>query len=338
MFRSATFKLTMWYLAIVMVISLMFSVAVYHFAAGELGSGLQHQTQRIFREYPVFNGNPSFVDRQDNDIAYGEHHILGQLIYFNLLVLLGAGFLSYWLARQTLEPIEAAHERQKRFTADVSHELRTPLTSLKMGSEVALMDKQADKKTLREALESNIDDANKMEQLINSLLRLTKLDTEQSQITFTTVSLKQILQNAHDQVAKKAAGKQVQLKLPVTTLHVQGDADALTQLMVILLDNAIKYSAAAATVTVATQQRDNVVHISVHDEGQGIDPQALPHVFDRFYRADKARTASQTEGFGLGLSIAKMIADRHQGHITLSSQPGKGTTATVTLPVAANNP
>ena len=137
MFRSATFKLTMWYLALVMAISLVFSVVLYSVAAGELDRGLNNETRRIYQKFPVFEGSP--VLRPGADYDSGAHRILLRLAGFNIIVLVGAGWASYWLARRTLEPIEQAHEQQKRFTADVSHELRTPLTALKMESEVALM-------------------------------------------------------------------------------------------------------------------------------------------------------------------------------------------------------
>jgi len=334
MFRSATFKLTMWYLAIVMVISLSFSFVVYHFAAGELGTGLQHQTQRIFREFPVFDNNPYLVQHQDNDLAAGEHHILWRLFYFNLLVLVGAGFLSDFLARRTLEPIEAAHEQQKRFTADVSHELRTPLTSLKMSSEVALLDKQADKKALREALESNLEDAAKMELLINSLLRLTRLDDEQIATNFQAVHTQAVVEAAISQMEKLIKDKAIKVTSSGDDFTVRGDENALVQLVVILLDNAIKYSKPGGTVELTTAKRAELVVLTVKDQGQGIKKEALPHVFDRFYRQDSARSNGSTEGFGIGLSIAKLIADRHQADITLTSQPGKGTTASVSLPLA----
>lgn len=333
MFKSATFKLTMWYLAIVMVISLIFSVVVYHFATGELSTGLQNQTQRIFNEFPVFNGSPQLVQRPDRDLAVGTHHILWELINFNILVLISAEFASYFLARRTLEPIELAHERQKRFTADVSHELRTPLTSLKMGSEVALMDSQADKKTLRAALESNMEDAGTMEQLINNLLRLTRLDNDSSLVAFSPVESGTVISGAVNQLDKAAGAKAIAVTAEGPSLTINGDQDALMQLIVILLDNAIKYSSPGASVAITTSRQGNQAQIAVRDEGQGIAPAALPHVFDRFYREDVARQHSATEGFGIGLSIAKLIADRHQGTITLTSRVGKGTTATVLLPL-----
>lgn len=333
MFRSATFKLTLWYLAIVVAISLVFSVVLYHVTTNELDRGLNRETQRIYTQFPVFQGNPLL--QHDSDYATEAHRILLRLVGLNLVVFVGAGFASYWLARRTLEPIEAAHEQQKRFTADVSHELRTPLTALKMESEVALMNEQNDKAALRDTLTSNLEEVGKLEILINNLLRLTRLEADELQQNFALLNAQTVTKVAVEQVQKVAANHDIKLDSAVTDLGLVGDQDSLVQLLVILLDNAIKYSPAGSSVELISHRSGDDVILQVKDHGTGIEPAALEHVFDRFYRADNSRTKDRTEGFGLGLSIAKMIADVHHGTITLSSQPGHGTTATVSLPATA---
>lgn len=330
MFRSATAKLTMYYLAILMVISLGFSIVVYHFATNALTYSLNSQTERIFRAFPVFNNNP-YLRVRGNDVSLGAHQIFLQLVYFNILVLATAGLASYLLARRTLRPIEASHEQQKRFTADVSHELRTPLTSLKMSSEVALMDTAASKTELRSALESNIEDAGKMEMLINSLLRLTKLDNDGTALHLQPLSSQELVTTAVEQVSKQAAAKHISLDNTAAKASVMGENESLTQLLVILLDNAIKYSPAKSSVQVSSTTVDGQYALQIADSGQGISATEMPHVFERFYRADSARTNGSQAGYGLGLSIAKLIADRNKATITLTSRPGKGTTATVHL-------
>jgi signal transduction histidine kinase len=335
MFRSATAKLTLYYLAIVMAISLSFSVVIYHFAANEVRYGLNSQTQRIFRTFPVFNNNPYLRVRAD-DVSLAERHIFWRLVDFNVLVLISAGLLSYLLARRTLEPIEASHTRQKRFTADVSHELRTPLTSLKMSSEVAVMDKAASREELRSALTSNVEDAAKMELLIGSLLRLTKLDEDTGKLALSPLGSQPLIEAAVDQIRTQADAKRLKIENSAATATIMADADAFTQLLVILLDNAVKYSPAKATVTLSGRKKDSRYELSIADSGPGISAEALPHVFERFYRQDSARTSGSTEGYGLGLSIAKLIADRSDTHITLTSRPGKGTTAVVSLPLAGD--
>lgn len=330
MFRSATLKLTLWYLAIVMAISLAFSAVLYHFATDELARGLHRQSQRITKEFPVFDNDRFFI--QNGDLTAGARHILLELAYFNLLVFVGAGFASYVLARRTLRPIEQAHEQQKRFTADVSHELRTPLTAIKMSSEVALLDPAASKQELRQALQSNIEEADKLDILINNLLRLTRLEADELQQSFRRLSADKLAAAAMAQVSASAAQRNIRLHSQVRPLLISGDQDSLIQLLIILLDNAIKYSPKGANVYLDSRRHDDHVELLVRDEGIGIAPDALQHVFDRFYRADSSRHKTAAGGFGLGLSIAKLIADLHQATITLSSRLGKGTTATLRLP------
>lgn len=329
-YHSATVKLTAWYIIIVMAISLIFSGVVYHFAMNELALGLDRQSQRIYNAYPVFDNNPFF--RHASDLTNGSHHIILQLLKFNLAVLVAAGFASYWLARRTLRPIEASNERQKRFTADASHELRTPLTALRMETEVALLDNKASKSDLRTALESNLEETAKLDSLLNNLLRLSRLESDEIRHNFLPLFSDDIIKPAIAHVAKQADHKHITIKSKRSRQPLYGDTDSLIQLLVVLLDNAIKYSPERATVTVTTAAAANATRISVADHGIGIEPAALQHVFDRFYRQDAARTHGATEGYGLGLSIAKHIADVHHGTITIRSRLDRGTTVTVELP------
>lgn len=333
-YRTATIRLTFWYLAMAMAISLIFSVVVYHVAQDELAIRLHNQTARIYRTYPVFSDDPFFV--HSNDVSAGAQHILTNLIYANAAVLIGAGIGSYWLAKRTLQPIARANERQKQFVADASHELRTPVTALKMGTEVALMDKAADKADLRDALQSNLEEADKLETLLNSLLRLSKLDSDTATITFAKVDLKEAVKQAIDQVQRQLKAKNISVANKLNKpFEVPGDKDSLVQMFVILLDNAVKYSPAGSAITVTGAAHEHEMRVTVADQGVGIEPEALGHVFDRFYRADKARTSNN--GFGLGLAIAKHIADLHRGNIMIKSVVGKGTKATVSLPLEIND-
>jgi signal transduction histidine kinase len=327
-YQSATIKLTAWYLTLAMAISVIFSAVVYHVATNQIADSLSDQTRRIYEQFPVFSGNPFFV--RDNDASNGSHHLLIQLIYINLLVLLVAGFASYLLARRTLRPIEAANERQKRFVADASHELRTPVTSLKMSAEVALLDDSLSKDELRDALKSNLEDADKLEALLNSLLRLGQLESDELRQSFINLTVQPIVLAAIGQISQQAEAKHINVVNESKNEPLIGDADSLVQLLVILLDNAVKYSPEKSTVTILTKRYQQTTVITVRDQGIGIGPKALDHVFDRFYRADKARGGNN--GFGLGLSIAQHIASLHNGTITLTSTVGKGTRVDVTLP------
>ncbi len=333
MFRSATFKLTVWYLAIIMAICMLFSIVLYNVAISELARGLHQETQRIYTQFPVFQNSPVLRNNADYDDA--AHRLLLRLISFNLLVFATSGLASYLLAKRTLSPIELAHDQQKRFTADVSHELRTPLTALRMESEVALLNDRAATKDLRDTIHSNLEEVTKLETLINNLLRLTRLEESELRHSFTSVSTSSIIKQAVQQIGKTAEARTIQIHQNISDSHVYGDHDSLVQLLVILLDNAIKYSQAGGKIQLVAAVDAKQAIIKVIDTGLGIEPGALQHIFERFYRADSSRNKTTAEGYGLGLSIAKMIADVHQANITLDSLPGAGTIATIQIPLAS---
>ncbi len=329
MFKSATFKLTAWYLLIVMLISLFFSVAVYNVGTNEIASTIRTQSERIYSEFPVFESNP--ILHPKSDVSNGDHLLLIRLIFFNIIVLLFSGLASYLLAIKTLEPIEEAHEHQKRFTADVSHELRTPLTALKMESEVSLLNPTPTIEDLKQTIVSNLEEVTKLEELINNLLRLSQLEFDEIRQNFNSINLKTIIDDSLQQVDKIAQNKGIKIEATkIQEVLITGDQKSLTQMLVIILDNAIKYSPKDSLISVKTKQTSKSTEIEVIDQGTGISKEDLIHIFDRFYRADQSRTKNEhKEGFGLGLSIAKMISDIHNIELVISSIPGKGTTVRI---------
>jgi two-component system sensor histidine kinase CiaH len=334
MFRSALFKLTAVYVAIVMTISISFSFVLYRLAIRELETGFQNQYVRWLTEYRPYGlrqpGNPAA------EITDRAHHISAELVYFNVLVLLLTAVASYLLARRTLRPIERTHNQQKRFTADVSHELRTPLTALMMDTEVTLLDKKATPTQLRQTLQGNLEEAARMESLVNNLLQLASLEANQIRTEFSRIPVRDIVEDAIHVIEKHAGQRNIRIDSTLKDASVYGDRASLTQLVVILLENAVKYSPEGSTIRIVSSSRAQTVTLLIEDSGSGISPEALPHVFDRFYRADDSRSTngSAPHGFGLGLSLAKLIADLHNSEIVLTSTVGKGTQAVVRLPAA----
>lgn len=330
MFRSAVFKLTLILVSIVMTICVGFSALLYRLAFHELQVGFHNQYVQWYDAYQPFGlrqpGTPTA------ELLARSHHILLELVYFNLMVLGVSALASFILARRTLRPIEAAHLQQQRFTADVSHELRTPLTTLKMETEVSLLDKHADAKDLRSTLVSNLEEIKNMESLVNNLLLLSSMDARKLRNHFTQVEVSEVLDKAIATVQTLAAQKSVTITSSLTARKLRADEASLRQLFIILLENAIKYSPSGATVHVSLSVAKGIATIDIQDQGSGIPAAALPHVFDRFYRADSARTLSSAQGYGLGLSLAKLIADLHNAEIIISSAEGSGTTASVLLP------
>lgn len=325
MFKAAVIKLTFWYLAIVMTISLFFSIAVYNVGTGDIAKGIKLQSERIYSSFPVFETNPILDPAKD--IKDEDHNLFVRLAFFNLIVLFFAGLASYWLAFKTLEPIEEAHEQQKRFTANVSHELRTPLTAIRMESEVGLINSENNQTELKAIIKSNLEEVEKLEFLINNLLKLSKFEAEEYQKNFKEVNLNEIIKKSISITQKLATSKNIKIKYDSKKIYKTiGDEDSLVQLLKIFLDNAIKFSGSKSSIEITQSKQNSSPIINIKDMGIGIKADDLEHIFDRFYQADNARTkTSENNGFGLGLSIAKMIADIHNINILISSKLKEGT-------------
>jgi two-component system sensor histidine kinase CiaH len=329
MFHSAAVKLTLWYLGIIMVLSISFSVAIYNLSRNELIQNNRRQNFYLNDRLPSPNFN-SFNNLRQQDVSEGLRNLKGSLLVFNLMVLLAGGAASYALARRTLEPIEEALESQKRFTGDASHELRTPLTVMQTENEVALRNSNLSKKEAVEHLKSNLEEVAKLKMLSDGLLKLASFDNDKA--LTTAVDMKAVASEALKRHKKIAEAKNIKITNSISSQSVMGDFESLVELTSILLDNAVKYSKEGTEVIIAGQSRNKVAHLSVADQGFGITKKDLPKIFDRFYQADMSRSGKA--GYGLGLSIAKRIAEVHNGSIEVSSAPSKGSTFTLLLPTA----
>jgi heavy metal sensor kinase len=228
--------------------------------------------------------------------------------------------------------LEDAFQRQRQFTADASHELRTPLTAIKGQAEVALS-RPRDAVAYREVLQAVNEEVDRLIRMVGSLLTLARADAGQIPIASEPVSLGDLIAAAVEQVRPMAEERSLRLSVdrgPSATL--QADEDLLLHLLLNLLDNAVKYTASGGRVTVGWRVNGREIELRVRDTGVGIGPEHLPHIFDRFYRADKARSRAEG-GAGLGLSISRWIVEAHRGSISVESSPEEGSTFTVKLPV-----
>ncbi len=310
-----------------MAISIFFSIVVYAVGSDGIANGIRLQSERIYNEFPIFESNP--ILKPSKDIERGDHILLMRLLFFNSIVFIFAGAASYFLAIKTLGPIEETHEQQKRFTSDVSHELRTPLTAIRMESEVALMNSNLTKDELKATLASNLEETTKIENLINSLLRLSRLESEEIKKNFSPIYVKEIVKDALSNINKQAKYKNIKIinKVKVND-QILGDKNSLIQLLTIFLDNAIKYSPANKEISLVFESNKNFKNLIIKDQGIGINKKDLDHIFDRFYKSDisRARTNDSKESYGIGLSIAKSIAEVHDINIIVTSQLNKGTT------------
>jgi heavy metal sensor kinase len=227
--------------------------------------------------------------------------------------------------------LQASFERQKRFTSDASHELRTPLTVMQADISLALR-RPRSAPEYQHTLESAQEEVARLSHIVNDLLTLTRLDTDVAQVAHEPVALDDLLGTVVAGLRPLAAEKRIAVTYTINApVTIPGDVTRLKQLFVNLIDNALAYTPDGGAIRVALVALPDLIEVTVSDTGIGIAPEHLPHIFERFYRADEAR-ARNHEGTGLGLAIAQSSAQAHQGCIEVSSEVGQGSTFRVQLP------
>jgi len=247
-----------------------------------------------------------------------------------VLIILLAG---YYLARRAMIPIQQAWEKQQQFVADASHELRSPIAVVKSNAELILRHPDHTVKEEGIRITNIIRETMRMTRLVASLLTLARADANQAELQLAPVNLNEVVAAAIEQFQPVAELKGIPLQLNLQDeLWLLADKERLHQLLVILLDNALKYTPASGRILLSCQQQADSIAITVADTGYGIAPEDLPRIFDRFFRGDKARSR-EDGGTGLGLAIAKWIVEKHGGKIEAESQMGKGTRFNMVFPV-----
>ena len=235
------------------------------------------------------------------------------------------------LLNHTFERLHNTFEQQAQFTADASHELRTPVSVILAQTELALM-RERTPDEYREALESCHRSGEQMKQVVNSLLELARMDSGETELQREDCDLSLVVENAIVFVEPLVQQRDGEIIADLEQIMVKVDAAKLQQVVSNLLSNAIKHNPEGCRVHVNLKQDGETAVLGVRDEGDGIPADVLPHIFERFFRADKAR--SRADGStGLGLSIAKAIVEAHGGTITATSTPGQGSEFVVRLPV-----
>jgi signal transduction histidine kinase len=260
------------------------------------------------------------------------------LLALGLVAVLIATVGGLFLAERALTPARLAFARQQAFIADASHELRTPLTLLRANAELLLRHREHVSDDDAEMLEDIVEETEHIDHLSTDLLLLARLDAGQLHLEREVVDLSGIAANVARRVATIANEKGVSIETTgAPIVRIIGDSEAIERAVLILVDNAVKYTPAGGAVRLQTAVKDGLATLAVADTGVGIEPAHLPHLTERFYRVDRARSR-ETGGAGLGLSIAQGIASTHGGTLTITSAPGKGTTALLSLLVNGPHP
>jgi len=247
-----------------------------------------------------------------------------------ILVSVGGG---YFLAGRALRPIREAMERQRTFMADASHELRTPLSLIRASAEILQRHPEEPISAHRQEVEDIIRESERLARIVSQLLTLARADAGRLPLHREEVDLAQMARDAVRQLSPRLQEKGLEGEVVASgPVPLWGDAARLRELLFILLDNAIKFTPAGGRVEVRVAADGDRARLEVADTGVGIEPQDLPRIFDRFYRADRARRRDEDGGAGLGLAIAKAIVEAHGGRIWAESEPGRGATFVTVLP------
>jgi signal transduction histidine kinase len=264
-----------------------------------------------------------------------ENGLLNRLL---LIMLIGCGIgilfavaAGYFLARRALVPIQNAWNKQQEFVSDASHELRTPLAVIQ--SKTDLLFRSPSSTIQDKALDISIisKECRRLTKLVSNLLTLARSDSNQIEMEKKEFSLNDLFEEIMNSYEDLAIYQDKKLRLQADqSLVYVGDREKLHQLLVILLDNSLKYTKAGGTIILSCTQSASHITLQVEDNGIGIAEEDIPKIFDRFYQSDRARTLAK--GAGLGLSIAKWIVEKHQGKVKVYSQIGKGTRFEVVLP------
>ncbi|MCO7127375.1 HAMP domain-containing histidine kinase [Sporolactobacillus shoreicorticis] len=264
------------------------------------------------------------------------HRLFTIIIYGLVSGALVSVIVGFFLARRALRPVEKAWDRQNRFVADASHELRTPLSIIQLKIEGLLRRPRQKVQEVGEDIAVMLDETRRLSKLVGNLLTLARSDANRLEVSLAPLDLGAVLRKVTEPFSEMAEVEKKSFILDGADdpIYINGDEQRVHQLVVILLDNAMKFTPKGGAITVVCTRENKFARLSVFDSGCGISEQDVKHIFDRFYQVDSARTGQK--GTGLGLSIAEWIVAKHRGKIDVESELGKGTTFSVRLPLLKN--
>lgn len=333
MFKTTRLKLTIWYLIIILLITSLFSIAFFHTSTREFRRIVEHIQMKQEEDWEnrkqYVPPGPPPNEPSIEELENSTQRLLINLVLTNGMILVLSGIAAYFLSGKTLKPIKIMVDEQNEFITNSSHELRTPLSTLRAEMESNLLEKHISDKQARNILNSNLEEVGRLQNLANKLLQLSKLNDQETRYE-EHLSLKKLIATTVKQLQPLAKSKQIKINFEMDEAFVRGEQSSLQELFIILIENAIKYSPQKSEIDISANATSKTVSIAVKDQGIGISDEDLKHIFTRFYRSDKSR---KTDGFGLGLAIAKKIATKHGGNIKVLSKLNAGSTFTVSIPL-----
>lgn len=318
-FFIARIRLTFYYSITAIIILGGSSIVLYNMILSNLTESI---SQNIFLDPRI---GQAIIDKAQ-DILLNRFISIDSAIIFFIIIL---GFL---LTNKTLEPIESNMQKQKRFVADASHELRTPIAVVISGLEVNLNNKNLDLASAKKTLENTLEEMREFSKLSNNLLDLSKYDRV-VEVEYENINISELIKDIVEKNKGLAIVKNINIENKITSnASVRGNKMELSRVFFNVLDNAIKYTKDAGTISISDKITSNKYIVYINDNGVGIREDILNKIFDPFFRGDVSRHAN---GAGLGLTLSKKIIENHKGTIVIKSQLNKGTNVIISLPISS---
>lgn len=324
-FAKARMTLTLWYELFIFLIVLAFSIVLFATETNNFGRVV---LKRNFGNRPPrILSREEFGDLRDQVIELRRSFAIDLIIIDTAILLVGAS-ISYLLAGKTLEPIKKTFEDQKQFLANASHEFRTPLAAIQTAIEVVLRSKNKTKDDYQKVLQQTLQEGKRLSVIADELLLLSRIDAGITTLSLKDTNISKIVHEVIDEVKPLVAAKDLELLVKIhPNIIIPADVYRFKQLLLIFLDNAIKFTKEKGTITVGLDKKPKA-QLLIEDTGIGISSKDISHIFERFYQADKVRGGNSA---GLGLAIAKWIVTAHNGTITVKSKIHSGTTFLITF-------
>ena len=321
-FFKAKLKLTFFYIVTLLIVVIVFSIMLYALFVNNIASNFEFEEE----SYSDAETSSQYIILND---AINRLKLV--LIFTDIGIILIISGLAYFLAGKTLQPIKRSLDEQKRFVSDSAHELRTPLSIMKTGIETMAIEKNQTLKDYKDLNGDLLEEVDKLIDMSNDLLFLARSDSVKPENNHDKINLSSICSNQIKSIKVYANSKGVSLNEDIKkALYIMGNADQINRLVANLLKNAIDYNRKNGEVLLLLKKYKHSIVLTVKDMGIGIALNEQKHIFERFYKVDKARSIYEG-GSGLGLSIVKEIVDFHNGTIKISSELGKGTEVIVSF-------
>lgn len=305
MIKNSVIKLTLSYILIISILSLSLSTFIYLNLVKNSTELFKQEQTRIEKKFGI--EDPRYIKKLhfvEESVSNVQNRLIINLLGLNFLIVTIVGILAYFFAKRTFTPIEESLRKQKEFISNVSHELKTPLTALKTTFEIDLKSKDSD---LKETIKSGIEEVDKLNSLVNGFLKLSKFDSKKPEIKNEVFKLSDIIEDIVKRHQHSIISKNLSLKIDITENKLKSDKFLLTEVLTIIIDNAIKFSPENEEIVITSYKEGKYDYISIKDRGRGIKEENLDKIFERFYKEDSSRSVDS--GLGIGLALAKEISE-----------------------------